>query len=150
MQETITIEKQYPYSVDEVWNALTDAESLGEWLMKNNFEPRIGHVFQFSYVMDGKRVIIDCKVLEVKRPSKLSYTWTLDPIQKAGADLGGADTIVTWSLEAASGGTKLLLEHSGFDSEKDEQIFNALSGGWKQKLDEVLPASIEKRQSVAA
>jgi uncharacterized protein YndB with AHSA1/START domain len=139
MQKTITIEKIYPHSPEDVWNSLTSPELMSEWLMKNNFEARPGHTFQFTYEMDGKQGTVDCKVLEVSRPRKLSYTWQWGP----------AVTVVTWLLEPAAGGTRLRLEHSGFDSEKDAEIFQKLSGGWQKKLDEQLPESIGKHVAAA-
>jgi len=32
---------------EKVWSALTDRQSLSQWLMPNNFEPRVGHKFEF-------------------------------------------------------------------------------------------------------
>src|SRR5579872_2490284 len=74
MNQTIIIEKTYPYTPEEVWDALTNIDQLDEWLMQSNFKPLVGHSFQFHYSMDGKSGSLDCKVLEVKRPHRLSYT----------------------------------------------------------------------------
>jgi len=150
MNQTIVIEKTYPYSPEEVWDALTDVEQMGEWLMQGNFKPLVGHSFQFSYSMDGKSGTLDCKVLEVKKPHRLSYTWTWgseDPMFAHGA---GGSTTVTYIIDPVAEGSKLRLEHSGFDSEKNATAFQMLTGGWQHKLDAMLPAAIEKRQKVAA
>lgn len=149
MNQTITIEKTYPYSPEEVWDALTDVEQLGEWLMPSNFKPQVGHSFQFHYSMDGKTGSLDCKVLEVRKPNRLSYSWawgTNDPMFGQG---GGGNTTVTYIVEPVPGGSKLRLEHSGF-GDANAMAFQMLSGGWQHKFDVDLPAAVEKRQKVAA
>jgi uncharacterized protein YndB with AHSA1/START domain len=37
----------YPHPPEKVWRALTDPQAIAQWLMKNNFEARVGHKFQF-------------------------------------------------------------------------------------------------------
>ena len=44
---TLTIERELPHPQEKVWRALTEGQLIEEWLMKNNFEPMVGHRFQF-------------------------------------------------------------------------------------------------------
>lgn len=39
----VVIERTYSYSVELLWEALTDPESLAEWLMPGDFRPVVGH-----------------------------------------------------------------------------------------------------------
>ena len=39
----------YPYQPQRVWEVLTDSRALAAWLMENNFEPKVGHRFQFKH-----------------------------------------------------------------------------------------------------
>ncbi|GAB4195729.1 MAG: hypothetical protein Fur006_42510 [Coleofasciculaceae cyanobacterium] len=99
----------YPYSPDKVWRAITNRQVLAQWLMENDFEPRIGHKFQFQPQPDrGIDEAINCEVIELDEPRSLSYTWRGGFI--------GKPTIVTWRLVPVDGGTQLQIEHKGFES----------------------------------
>ena len=57
-----------------------------------DFAPVVGHKFQFRVKPQlGWRGIVDCEVLEVDQPRKLSYSWQGDPKYRV--------TNVTWLLE---------------------------------------------------
>src|SRR4051812_7091987 len=101
----IEIETFYPFEPGLVWDAITDRESLKQWLMENDFLPNVGHRFQFrTQPQGGWDGIVNGEVLHAERPKLLSYSW----------DGGGNQTIVTWKLEAAKDGTRLTLHHDGF------------------------------------
>ena len=70
-------------------------------------------------------LIVDCEVLVVDEPYKLSYTWVGGPI----------NTIVTWTLKEENGTTDLHLEQTGF--EKEDQAFNGAKYGWASKVEEL-------------
>lgn len=94
----------YPYPPQQVWQVLTDRQALAAWLMENDFEPRIGHKFQFrTNSLPGLDGIIYCQVLELDEPKRLAYTWCDSLIDERA--------IVTWTLEAVEGGTQLHLHH---------------------------------------
>jgi uncharacterized protein YndB with AHSA1/START domain len=99
----------YPYSPDKVWRAITNRQVLAQWLMENDFEPRIGHKFRFQpQPHQGIDEAIDCEVIELDEPRSLSYTWRGGFISKP--------TLVTWKLVPVDGGTQLQIEHKGFES----------------------------------
>ncbi len=52
-------------------------------------------------------------------------------------------TIVTWTLEPVAGGTRLRLEHTGFDT-TDQETARGAQYGWKGKLDKDLPAVLTR------
>lgn len=123
----IEVEAVYPHPPERVWRALTDSDELEAWLMVNDFEPRVGHRFQFrDEPKPGWRGIVDCEVLEVDEPRRLSYSW------RGNED--GDPTIVTFTLEPSDGGTRLRLEHSGFRGVGGFFTRLILSLGWKRKL----------------
>jgi uncharacterized protein YndB with AHSA1/START domain len=43
----VVIELQYPCPPERVWRALTDSAALTDWLMPNDFVPKLGRKFQF-------------------------------------------------------------------------------------------------------
>jgi len=127
----IEIETHYPYRPELVWDALTDPTALGQWLMKNDFQPKVGHKFQFRAKPQGNwNGIVDCEVLKCEKPRTLSYSWTG----------GGHTTGVTWRLEEVSDGTKLFLSHTGFKGIGGFILSKLiLSPGWKKMLRKLLP-----------
>ena len=83
----------------------------------------------------GWRGIVDCVVLEVDPPRRLSYTWQGDPDAKA--------MTVTWTLEPTAGGTRLRLVHSGFRGLGGRLLKWMLSRGWGKMLKTFLPAVLD-------
>lgn len=129
MNYEITLEQTYPYPPERVWRALTDSAAMGEWLMPNDFEPRLGHKFQFrSKPMPGWRGFVECEVIELIAPRRLGYTWL-------GADDWKEPTIVRWTLEPVEGGTRLRLEHANLQEPWGRQLQAMLGQGWKKMLE---------------
>ncbi|MBF4515571.1 SRPBCC domain-containing protein [Flavobacterium sp. ANB] len=123
----------FAHSPEKVWHYLTNSDLMELWLMKNNFQPVVGTDFQFrtnpvaDLNFDG---IFYCTVLEVEPFKKLSYSWKSGP----GDGKITLDSVVVWKLEATTEGTKVYLEHSGFDKEENLGIYDALNNGWPGKF----------------
>jgi uncharacterized protein YndB with AHSA1/START domain len=126
-----------PHPPASVWTALTDPQALAEWLMPNNFEPRVGHVFRFHVdPMPGFSGINECKVLEVDPPRRLVYTWVVLP--KAPDAAPPPPMTVTWTLEPEGEGTRLQLEQAGLEVLNWWWRFS-MATGWKRRLRTSLP-----------
>ena len=133
MSETVVLDVELKSPIERVWNALTDSTTLSKWMLfkTNDFQPVVGHSFQFRDAT-GWDGVIECEVTEVNEPHRLSYTWVSD--QVGPSNLKQA-TVVTWTLtEAGAGVTRLHLEQSGFDSEAKQEIGGARYG-WTNMLD---------------
>lgn len=136
MTRTIKHKIFFPHPPEKVWEYLTKPELMELWLMKNNFEPRVGAEFQFttkpipSLDFDG---IVYCKVLEIIPLEQLSYSW------RSGRGDGeiNLDSVVVWKLKATDKGTELFLEHSGFEKEENLNIYNGLTDGWFKNLQKI-------------
>jgi uncharacterized protein YndB with AHSA1/START domain len=122
----ISLDFQFTSSINTVWNSLTNSDTLAKWVMDNNFKPIVGHKCQFTNAQWN--LIVDCEVLVVDEPNKLSYTWIGGPI----------NTIVTWTLKEEDGITHLHLEQTGF--EKEDQAYNGAKYGWASKIEELKKA----------
>ena len=127
----------YPHPPETVWEYLTKPELMELWLMKNDFQPIVGHDFQFtlnpipSLDFDG---IFYCKVLEIIPFKKLSYSW------KGGPGKGEItlDTVVVWKLVASDKGTELFLEHSGFGKNEHPNFYPGMTDGWVKNVQKIM------------
>lgn len=138
MANTIRRELKFSQSPETVWQALTDSRVLSEWMYPNDFEPRVGHHFNFRVPpnpqadFDG---IVRGEVVKCVPPSELVFTW-----------VGGeVDTRVSYRLEPDGAGTRLLFEHSGF---RQDQAFKGAEYGWTMmhgKLANVLESAAPRR-----
>ena len=114
---SVIVEREVPFPPEKIWRALTQPQLIEEWLMKNDFEPVVGHRFNFR----ADRGAVDCQVLTVELNKALSYTW----------DAYGLKSVVTWTLTPTSAGTQLRMEQSGFPSDQP-QYYQGAKGGWQQ------------------
>ena len=133
MSETVVLDVELKSPIEQVWYALTDSATLSKWMLfrSNDFKPVVGHAFQFRDApgFDG---VIDCEVIEVNKPQRLSYSW----VTSGQSDLPHS-TVVTWTLSEAEGGvTRLQLEQSGFRGEAKQEIGGARYG-WMSMLDQL-------------
>ncbi|NUW39223.1 SRPBCC family protein [Nonomuraea rhodomycinica] len=111
----------------KVWRAITDPGLMARWLMPNDFKPVVGHRFTYTTKpmeavgFDG---IVRCEVLEVVRERLLRISW------RGGRN---ADWTVTWRLEPEGTGTRLFLDHEGFDpDDATQQLSRRIMGsGWR-------------------
>ena len=136
MKTDLKFEITYPHPPQKVWRALTDPEAIAQWLMKNNFEARVGHRFQFQAPpRPGWDGVVKCEVLEVEPPRRLVYSW-------CG---GNQNTTVAWTLEPAAEGTRLRLEHAGFRGLRGWMISRILGKGWGSKILKInIPALLSR------
>jgi uncharacterized protein YndB with AHSA1/START domain len=126
----------FPHPPQLVWEYLTTAELISDWLMENDFQPILGHEFQFrtkplpSFDFDG---IVYCKVLEIVPLKRLSYSWKGGPA-KGQITL---DSVVQWTLAEKDKGTELSLLHSGFPDEEGVTIYSIMNEGWLKHMQRI-------------
>jgi uncharacterized protein YndB with AHSA1/START domain len=126
---SLVVERVMPHPPEKIWRALTEGALIERWLMKNDFRPVEGHLFQFRSepMLPQWNGVTDCEVLAVEPLRRLSYRWCSSGEEK----VDGLDTIVTWTLSPADGGTLLRMEHSGFRAE-DEGFYQGAGYGWRK------------------
>ena len=119
---TLVIEKEMAHPPEKIWRALTQGALIKEWLMDNDFQPVVGHKFNFRSApnphWDG---VIDSEVLVVEPNKKLSYTWSSL----------GLVTVVIWTLTAAGAGTLVRMEQSGFRADQNDN-YQGANYGWRK------------------
>jgi uncharacterized protein YndB with AHSA1/START domain len=136
--------RDLPFPPRDVWRALTDRALLAQWLMANDFVAEVGHHFQMQTEpgagFDG---IVHAEVLELVPCQRMVWRWRGGPI----------DTTLTFRLEPrvvfAREGTRLRLEHEGFDGVPAVLVSFILGAGWSRMLRRRLPAVLEGREPAA-
>ena len=122
---TLVIERVMPHPPEKVWRALTEVSLLDEWLLKSDFQPVVGHKFSFrNEPMPHWDGIVHGEVLTVAPPEQLAYRW----------EALGLNSVVTWTLTPAEGGTHLRMEQSGFGPENG-RAYEGSKFGWTRMLD---------------
>jgi uncharacterized protein YndB with AHSA1/START domain len=120
---TISVDQFIAAPPAKVWRALTTPELHARWWAAGDITATLGHRFHLEMPGWGS---IPCEVTEVESERRFVYTfnesWTL-----------------AWRLEPEGDGTRLFLDHSGFDLDdhKGRDAFNRMGPGWR---DQVLPA----------
>ena len=121
MTRTIHVDQFLPHPPARVWRAITTPAELARWWVPGDISITLGETFLLEMPGWGN---IACTVLDVEPPERLVYTF--------------GDWTLTWRLRPEGHGTRLFLEHSGFDPERpDHQFaFDNMGPGWR---DEILP-----------
>ncbi len=132
---TSRVERVYPHPRPLVWRALTTPELLARWLMPNDFLPRVGHRFTFhTEPGPGFDGIVRCEVLELVEPERLVFSWRGGPL----------DTRVCFALSDEDDGTRLVVEHTGFQGLQARLVQRILAIGnrtiYGKRLPDVLQA----------
>lgn len=106
----------------KVWRALTEPELHARWWAPGDIAAVVGHRFHLEMPGWGS---IPCEVTEVEPHERFVYVFN-------------GDWTLTWRLVAEGTGTRLLLEHAGFDLDdrRSRDAFERMGPGWR---DEVLP-----------
>lgn len=136
---TIRVDQFLAHPPARVWTALTDPDQLARWLMPNTFRLALGHRFTFRTSPDpasGFDGVISCQVLDFDAPHRLRISWRS----------AGLDTVVAWTLHAEGRGTRLFLEHTGFDPDDPTHQLTRrlLDGGWRSHLMRALERCLDE------
>ena len=92
---SVVVEREIPFPPEKLWRALTQPHLIQEWLMKNDFQPVVGHRFNLHGERGG---VLDCEVLTIEPNRTLSYTWNFAH-DDAAYDL---KSVVTFTLTPTS------------------------------------------------
>jgi uncharacterized protein YndB with AHSA1/START domain len=127
--EAIRLERLLPAPIDEVFDALTNPARMTEWFSpvgraQVEAEPVVGGRLRVVMIDDDVRLEHDGQFLEVRRPTRLSFTWR-------SRFTGDRPTVVTVDLGDEGPETRLVLRHDRLPPE--ERASHA--GGWGAILD---------------
>jgi uncharacterized protein YndB with AHSA1/START domain len=130
--QTLTFDQYVAAPPAAVWQSIATPEGIASWWVPGDIAAVVGHRFLLEMPGWGN---VPCEVLEVEVDRLLVHTF--------------ADWTLHWRLEPEGRGTRLFLEHRGFDLDNPQHrfAFDQMGPGWR---DEVLPrlvASAESRTS---
>jgi uncharacterized protein YndB with AHSA1/START domain len=136
MADTIHVDQFLPRPPALVWRSLTEPAWLARWWAAGDIAPVVGHRFTLDM---GSYGVQPCTVTEVEPERLLSYTF-------AESTMGWT---LTWRLVPEGAGTRLFLEHGGFDlsDPAQEDAFRRMPRGWASA---VLPKLARELESVSA
>lgn len=137
---SLTIEREYDASPEEVWQAWTDPQALTRWfgpgettdVVQTNLDVRVGGSYRIAFITDdGERHDVSGIYREVQRPQKLVFSW-------AWRSTPERESLVTILITPAGAGTHLVFRHDQFF---DQVARDNHERGWSgafAKLDRVL------------
>jgi len=131
--QSIVVEDVLPHAPETIWKALTTGELMARWLMApTGFAAVKGNRFTYKTTPGGAwDGTIHCEVLEVIPNQRFVYSWKGGHPDNVGYG-APLDTVVTFTLAKADGGTRLRLVHSGFVRPKNDSAYKGMSDGWKK------------------
>lgn len=135
----IVVDEIFPHAPETLWKTLTSSDLMARWLgmTPTGFEPVAGNRFTYQTTPAGEwDGTIQCEVLEVVPNQRFVYAWKGGHEGNSGYG-SPLDTLVTFTLEAAQGGTRLRLVHSGFVLPKNETAYRNMSGGWAKVVSRI-------------
>ena len=120
--DSVALEFDLAHPPEKVWRALTEPQLLSEWLLPvANFRLQPGSQFTFKAPpQPGWDGLVNCQMSEIERFKRLSYAWVV----------GDIDTLVTFTLEPTSAGTRLSVVQTGFREDQKRNSGGARYG-WK-------------------
>lgn len=137
MSGPIVVETTVPAPRAEVWHALTDPARMRRWLFAemHDFEAVTGFETGFDVAFDGRGYPHRWTVLDVEHEQAMRWRWRYDGYP--------GDSVVTWRVDDVPGGTRVRVEHEGWDTfpEADPAFgWEATRAGWAYFVQERLPA----------
>ncbi len=126
---SLTIVRKFKAAPEKVWRALTQPEALKQWMAPSEAfkvplaeaDPKVGGRYHIiMHAPDGEVHDVGGVYREIVPNRKLVYTW-------AWKSTPERESMVTFELRAAGGGTELTLRHEQFF---DEEARNHHEQGW--------------------
>ena len=116
----IEVRRRFAATPEQVFDAWTHPEVLTEWWSASpahrpglaEVDLRVGGTYRLSMVSDGVETIIGGEYVEVRRPTRLAFTWSWEG---SGGDdpTDGTVSLVEIDFEADGDATLVTLRHSG-------------------------------------
>ena len=119
----IHVEQYIAHSPAQVWRALSTPDLIAKWWAPGDIQPIVGHRFSLDMGAWGKQ---PCEVTAVDAERLLAYAY----------GIGMLNTRITWRLTPEGAGTRLSLDHDGFDLDAPmgKTAHQGMGAGWPAVL----------------
>ncbi len=143
----IHVDEFLPFPPGRVWRAFVEPRLLAKWLMPVGFEPIVGHRFTIvAHVVPATKLdgTVHCQVLAIDPERLLRISWDDHGPSRAACT-------ATWRLVAEGRGTRLFLDHEGFDpdNELQQRARKIMGGGWRSWLNRLVSILDQDEHDVA-
>jgi len=109
MNQTVVVERTLNSPIGKVWSAISEKEKISQWLFPiDDFKPEVGFEFRFIGGKDNISYLHVCRVTEVIKNSKLTYSWRYEGFS--------GNSFVTFELLATGNQTHLKVIHQGLET----------------------------------
>ena len=123
---TVTLDRTYSASPQQIWKAWTDPEILSRWhgcaadqlWTVHEWNVEVGGTLQVSMEMDGTPFVVDGEFLAVDEPRLLRYTF-------------GSDATITVTIDPLATATRVTVVHDGLP---DRETGAIVTDGWTNSL----------------
>lgn len=126
---TIVVRRTIPATVDELFDAWLDPESLAQWMHPGStarstakVDARVGGAFEVIMHSPNKPLRHYGEYRHIERNKKLAFSWTSDATHHT-------ETLVTVEFNIAGAGTEIVLTHERMP---DHEAGKAHAQGWAQ------------------
>lgn len=129
MSNPIVVEEVYEASPDQVWQAITDKDSMKEWYFNiQDFILKENATFNFYAPDDERKYHHQCVIKKIVPERKFQHTWTYPSHSKG-------ESVITWEISPEGNGSRVRLTHSGVESFSDagnDFTRENFEAGWKE------------------
>lgn len=141
MNEGAQVRRRLAARPARVFAAFADPAMVSRWLRPSpeviltvrHFDFREGGRYQFAYaVPDGSRMVVGGAFTLVQAPSKLAFTWVIEPPDEHA----GIESIVVVSIAAEGAGSVLEIKHLNLDR---QDAVTRHASGWHGAVDLLAP-----------
>jgi uncharacterized protein YndB with AHSA1/START domain len=143
--EPIRVEKTFNVPLSRLWNAFTVGSEIRKWYFDiPDFVPEVGYEFSFTGESEGRKYLHLCRIVEVKKEQKLSYSW-----QYSGYP---GKSLVTFEFEDDNGNCRLRLTHEGLETfPQDNPDFSRVNfeAGWSDIINGSLNEYLRKQPVIS-
>ncbi len=139
--EPFVIERSFNAPVEKVWKTITDKDEMKQWYFDlKEFNPEVGFEFQFIAGDEKKQWLHLCKITEVVKEKKLTYSWRYDGYSGI--------SYVTFELFPEGNATRLKLTHAGLETFPGDTVPGLkkenFAKGWEYIIGTSLKEFLEK------
>ncbi|VEI07306.1 SRPBCC family protein [Kurthia zopfii] len=134
IEKTVVLNKE----IHTVWEVVSTAKGIAQWLMPNNFVAEVGAEFTIQLPFGPSA----CKVTNIKKPTYIRFDWDVD------------GWFIEFKLQGKGEKTEFTLIHGGWKVEDfvssaakmpTKMVHTNMAGGWEKIVGEKLVQVVEQQ-----